>query len=37
MVFMQESKYIATANIIKCQYFYLNVLWHNINADAEQG
>lgn len=34
---MQELKYIAIANIIKCQYFYLKVFRHNINADAEQG
>lgn len=34
---MQELKYIAIANIIKCQYFYLKVLQQSMNADAEQG
>lgn len=34
---MQELKYFAIANIIKCQYFYLKVLQQSMNADAEQG
>lgn len=37
IAFMQELKYIAIANIIKCQYFYHKALRDNINADAEQG